>query len=114
MNLHRKLTVILALIIIPIIMAMVYQARVISAGVAEIGDFHTHALTAFQEIAMATMEGIEESFAYVVSGHVEEKQEFFHWSEQFDHHVTEFAGREGLIGAASEDEDAEEVELQAL
>ncbi len=55
----------------------------INKTLAEIGEFHNSALETIQIIKLDLSEAIEESFAYVVSGKTEERDEFFQWEENF-------------------------------
>ena len=68
---------------IVIVLASAIAVVPIRKELAEIGHFHTAALFSVQSINSKLTEAVEESFAYIVSGMVEEKVEFFNWADKF-------------------------------
>ena len=56
----------------------------------EIGGFHSAALFSIQSLNSALTGAVEESFAYVVSGDIHEKEEFLQWAEHFNQTAKEF------------------------
>ncbi len=55
----------------------------INKTLTQIGEFHSSALETIHIIKSDLTEAVEESFAYVVSGKTEERDEFLEWSEEF-------------------------------
>jgi two-component system, NarL family, sensor histidine kinase UhpB len=54
-------------------------------------EFHGPALQQIQEIEASTKDAIHESYAYLVSGAVQEKEEFLKWAKAFDEEAKIFA-----------------------
>ena len=73
---------------------------------SEIGTFHLSSLNSIQKIKSDLVEAVEESFAYLVSGEIQEKNEFLRWVDKFDHDSKQFANLEKLTRPGKEMERA--------
>ena len=72
----------------------------------EIGGFHSAALFSIQSLNSALTGAVEESFAYVVSGDIHEKEEFLQWAEHFNQTAKEFHQLARLDRPGEEEEKA--------
>ena len=72
----------------------------------EIGGFHSAALFSIQSLNSALTGAVEESFAYVVSGDIHEKEEFLQWAEHFNQTAKEFHQLARLDRPGGEEEKA--------
>ena len=63
---------------------------------SEIGTSHLSSLNSIQKIKSDLAEAVEESFAYLVSGEIQEKNEFLQWVDRFDLDSKQFANLEKL------------------
>jgi len=80
--------------------------RPIENQLKEIGRFHSTALYSIQSINSNLTGAVEESFAYVISGDVLEKEEFLQWAEDFKQNSKEFYDLAKLNRPGEEDEKA--------
>ena len=64
--------------------------RPIQSEFKDIGRSHSAALFSIQSINSHLTGAVEESFAYVISGDVLEKEEFLQWAEDFKQNSKEF------------------------
>lgn len=104
MRIGQKLMVGFVAVGIFVVLASIIAVIPIGKGIAELGEFHTPALYSIQVILTGTMEAVEESFAYVVSGQKSEKEDFRAWVEKFDLQVKEF-GKIANIDKSGEEEE---------
>ena len=74
-----------------IIIASYMGIRPIENQLKEIGTFHSTTLYSIQSINSKLTGAVEESFAYVVSGDAQEKEEFLQWADVY-HRVHSFHG----------------------
>lgn len=56
----------------------------IRIGLDELGEFHAPSLDSVQRLESMVLNAVEESFAYIVSGKIEEKEDFFTLLKNFD------------------------------
>ena len=89
-----------------IIIASYMGIRPIENQLKEIGTFHSTALYSIQSINSNLTGAVEESFAYVISGDVLEKEEFLQWAEDFKQNSKEFYDLAKLNRPGEEDEKA--------
>ncbi len=89
-----------------IIIASYMGIRPIENQLKEIGTFHPTALYSIQSINSKLTGAVEESFAYVVSGDAQEKEEFLQWAENFKQKTKEFRDLAQLDKHGEEDEKA--------
>ena len=89
-----------------IIIASYMGIRPIENQLKEIGTFHSTALYSIQSINSKLTGAVEESFAYVVSGDAQEKEEFLQWAENFKQKTKEFRDLAQLDKHGEEDEKA--------
>ena len=75
---------------IVIVLASALAVVPIKSELEKIGHFHTAALFSVQSMHSKLTEAVEESFAYIVSGVVEEKAEFFQWADEFSQETQTF------------------------
>ena len=64
--------------------------RPIQSEFKDIGRFHSAALFSIQSINSHLTGAVEESFAYVISGDAQEKEEFLQWADNFKQNSKEF------------------------
>jgi len=79
---------------------------IVKDGLTEVGSFHAKGLNAIQTINSNLVEAIEESFAFLVSGEIQEKKEFFHWVDKFDQDFKQYANLAKLTEPGEEVEKA--------
>ena len=89
-----------------IIIASYMGIRPIENQLKEIGTFHSTALYSIQSINSKLTGAVEESFAYVVSGDIHEKEEFLQWAEHFNQTAKEFHQLARLDRPGEEEEKA--------
>lgn len=82
MKISQKLFICFAVIVTPITLFSIFTINSVRREMKEIEDFHTQHLYTIQNLATGTIEAVEESFAYVVSGHKAEKEDFLAWAKQ--------------------------------
>ena len=104
MSIGWKLVGSIAIVVIPVILVSFLTVPSIERELQSLGQFHTPALYAIQDIAAQTMEAVEESFAYVASGSEVEKQDFLKWVERSRELNQRF---EVIANLASEEEKSE-------
>lgn len=90
MNVGKRITSTFLVLGLIVILASVFAVQVIETHLKKIGGFHSEVLYSIQNIQSKLIEAVEESFAYAVSGDVQEKEEFLQWADRFDHDAREF------------------------
>ena len=83
MKLRTRIIISLATFGIFIIIASVYSVRPIKIQLKDIGGFRTLALYSMLSLRSKLDQAVEDSFAYLVSGETQEKEEFLQWAEYF-------------------------------
>jgi signal transduction histidine kinase/CheY-like chemotaxis protein/HAMP domain-containing protein len=83
MKLRIRIIISLVTFGIFIIIASVLSVRPMETRLKDIGGFRTLALYSIQSLHSKLNQAVEESFAYVVSGETQEKEEFLQWAEHF-------------------------------
>lgn len=82
MTIYQKLIAAFAVVLLPTVFISSYSIISIEKELRQLGSFHTPALFSIQNIGAGTIEAVEESFAYLVSREIIEKQEFLDWADR--------------------------------
>jgi len=109
MKIHYKLILgFLAVALLVVVVGIVgyFEIGKIHDSVDEITEFRTPALIKLSQMKAAILEGIEESFAYLLLNDLNEKVEFYEKMDEFDRLTDEFNVLEP-IGKVGEEEETE-------
>lgn len=83
MKIGTRVTLSFVVVGIFIITALFLSLQPLAINLKEVGGFRSEGLHSLQSINSKLKSAVEESFAYIVSGDVQEKEEFLYWVKDF-------------------------------
>ena len=106
MKIHHKVNLGLLSIVVPILLVSLVAILSIEDRLSDLGGFHTPALSSIQAISVGIGNAVQESFAYVISGETQEKEEFLRWEAEVGGQLETFRRIAALDASGEEAEQA--------